>query len=254
MLHICLPAYNEEKGVDRLIRRIKQSMERANADYRIIVYDDGSEDNTVERVQSCMAEAPIELMEGGVNHGLAAAMRSLIETVVSSNAKPDDIIIVLDADETHNPEHIMKMVDRIHDGFDVVVASRFRPDSRVVGVPAYRQILSKGASTLMKILFPIKGIRDYTSGYRAYRVAMLLKAKERFGDKLFEGSGFSCMAELLIKMRSLDLLAMEIPIVLRYDWKQGPSKMPLATTILSTLKLLLQLRFNTSRPEKKTIH
>ena len=247
MLHICLPAYNEGNGVDRLIRRIKQSMERAGVDhYRIIVYDDGSEDNTIEQVRSCMADAPIELIEGGVNRGLAVAMRNLIEAVISSDAKPDDIILVLDADETHNPEHILKMVERIHDGFDVVVASRFRPDSRVVGVPTYRNILSVGASILMKILFPIKGIRDYTCGYRAYRLEILLRAKERFGDRLFEGRGFSCMAELLIKLRSLDLLAMEIPIVLRYDWKQGPSKMPLTKTIISTLKLILQLRLGRS--------
>jgi dolichol-phosphate mannosyltransferase len=178
-------------------------------------------------------------------------MRNLIETVISSDAEPDDIIVVLDADETHNPEHIMKMVERIHDGFDVVVASRFRPDSRVVGVPTYRHMLSVGASILMKILFPIKGIRDYTCGYRAYRLEILLRAKERFGDRLFEGKGFSCMAELLIKLRSLDLLAMEIPIVLRYDWKQGPSKMPLTKTIISTLKLLIQLRLGGSETPKK---
>lgn len=243
MLHICLPAYNEGLGVARLIGWIKQSMERANLDYSILIYDDGSEDNTIEQVRSCMDGTPLELIEGKSNKGLAVAMRNLIERVMESDAHPDDIIIVLDADETHNPGHIMKMVDRIHDGFDVVVASRFRADSRVVGVPAYRQLLSVGASILMKILFPIKGIRDYTCGYRAYKLEILLKAKEKYGDRLFEGKGFACMAELLIKLRPLDLLAIEIPIVLRYDWKQGKSKMPLGSTIISTLRLLLELRF-----------
>jgi dolichol-phosphate mannosyltransferase len=218
-------------------------MERANLDYSILIYDDGSEDNTIEQVRSCMDGTPLELIEGKSNKGLAVAMRNLIERVMESDAHPDDIIIVLDADETHNPGHIMKMVDRIHDGFDVVVASRFRADSRVVGVPAYRQLLSVGASILMKILFPIKGIKDYTCGYRAYRVEILGRAKEKFGDRLFEGEGFSCMAELLIKLRSLNLLAVEVPLVLRYDKKLSKSKLPLLRTIVSTLKILIQLRF-----------
>jgi dolichol-phosphate mannosyltransferase len=219
-------------------------MDRAKTDHKIVVYDDGSDDRTVEEVRSCTKDAPLELIEGKVNQGLASAMRNLIEHVVSSDAKMEDIIVVLDADETHNPEHIIKMVDRIHDGFDVVVASRFRADSRVVGVPVYRQMLSMGASILMKTLFPIKGIRDYTCGYRAYRVDILQKAKGKFGDRLFEGKGFSCMAELLIKLRSLNLLAVEVPIVLRYDLKLSKSKLPLAVTIISTLKILIRLRFS----------
>ena len=243
MLHICLPAYNEGKGIARLIRRIKQCMDRISIAYKIIVYDDGSDDNTVEEVRSCITDAPMELIEGKMNQGLASAMRNLIEHVLSSEANLEDILIVLDADETHNPEHIIKMVDRIHDGFDVVVASRFRPDSRVVGVPAYRQILSTGASIVMKILFPLKGIRDYTCGYRAYRLKILLKAREKFGDNLFEGKGFSCTAELLIKLRSLNPLAVEVPIALRYDLKLSKSRLPLATTIISTLRILLKLRF-----------
>lgn len=246
MLHICLPAYNEGKGIAKLIERIQQAMERLNTEYRIMVYDDGSDDNTVEQVRLCADSASVELIEGKINRGLATAMRNLIERVIASNAKPDDIILVLDADETHNPQHMIKMVDRIHDGFDVVVASRFRGDSRMVGVPVYRHMLSIGASILMKILFPTKGIRDYTSGYRAYRLEILLKAKEKFGDRLFEGKGFSCMAELLIKLRSVGLLAVEVPIVLRYDWKSGKSKMPLISTIFSTLVLVVRLRFKSS--------
>ncbi|GAB4355220.1 MAG: hypothetical protein Kow0099_39210 [Candidatus Abyssubacteria bacterium] len=214
------------------------------------MYDDGSTDGTAELVRSCMNKAPIELIEGKVNQGLATGMRTLIETVMSANPDPNDIIIVLDADETHNPEHIMKMVDRIHDGFDVVIASRFRPDSRVVGVPWRRQMLSAGASMLMKILFPIKGVRDYTCGYRAYRTEILMRARQAFGPALFEGKGFSCMAELLIKLRSLNLLAVEIPIVLRYDRKAGASKMPLSSTIASTLGILIKLRTKGLSPEK----
>ena len=75
----------------------------------------------------------------------------------------------------------------------------------------------------MRILFPIKGVKDYTCGYRAYSINCLRRAYEKFGEHLIQEDSFACMAELIIKLRSINLSAVEIPIILRYDQKYGKS-------------------------------
>ena len=154
----------------------------------------------------------------------------------------DDIAVVLDSDNTHNPEHIYQMANKIRDGFNVAIASRYLKDSRIVGVTSFRQFLSIVASWMMRILFPIKGVRDYTCGYRAYSLECLRNAYEKFGDRLIEEKGFACMAELLIKLRSLRVLAVEVPLILRYDQKEGESKMEIIKTIKRTILMLLRLK------------
>jgi dolichol-phosphate mannosyltransferase len=189
---------------------------------------------------------PITIVDGGTNRGLGWAMRRLLETTLEMAAGGDadeDIAFVLDADDTHNPEHMLQMAQRIQNGFDIVIASRFRSDSRTVGVPFYRMVLSRGASRLMRLVFPIKGVRDYTCGYRAYRMSMLKHAEEVYGERLFEETGFACMVELLLKLRKLNILAVEIPLVLRYDLKPGESKIKIMSTIVHTLRLIMRLRF-----------
>jgi dolichol-phosphate mannosyltransferase len=73
-------------------------------------------------------------------------------------------------------------------------------------------------------------------------VAILQKAFEKYGDRLIEETGFACMAELLIKLRSLDVLAVEVPLVLRYDQKSGTSKMNVLQTVKRTLSMISRLR------------
>ena len=94
----------------------------------------------------------------------------------------------------------------------------------------------------MRLIFPIKGVKDYTCGYRAYSIQCIRMVKEKFGENLIEEKGFACMAELLIKLRTMNPLVVEIPLVLRYDQKGGVSKMNVHKTIYRTLKMLLRLK------------
>ncbi|HHT9126295.1 MAG TPA: glycosyltransferase family 2 protein [Candidatus Brocadiia bacterium] len=246
MIYILLPTYNEEQSVEPLLLRIKKGMSKRNYQYFVVVYNDGSTDNTSEILKRNVHDIPLVVIGEMGNKGLGYAMKSLVNKVLELSTDDDDITIVLDADNTHNPEHIFRMVDDISDGFDIVIASRFLRDSRTLGVPKYRNLLSIIASYLMKILFPIKGVRDYTCGYRAYRVGLLRNAKNIYGDALITERGFACMAELLIKLRRLGILAVEIPLVLKYNLKGGKSKMDVPVTILKTLRLIWRSLFRRS--------
>ena len=217
-------------------------MVQRGLNYRIIAYNDGSTDNSDEILSRCTKTTPIISLGSTENKGLGIALFQLLKEAIKISQDEDDIVIVLDSDNSHNPEHIYHMVNKARDGFDVVIASRYLKDSRIVGVSKFRQFLSYNASCIMRLLFPIKGVKDYTCGYRAYSIACLKKAFNKFGEKLIEEHGFACMAELLIKLKTLNILAVEIPLVLRYDYKGGESKMELQKTIIKTLRRILILK------------
>jgi dolichol-phosphate mannosyltransferase len=243
LIYVLLPTYNEEHSIEPLLSRIKRGMTKRNYQYSVVVYDDGSTDNTAEILnKNVHGITSLVVIGEKENRGLGHAMNSLVNKTLKLSLDDDDVAVVLDADNTHNPEHIFRMVDNINDGFDVVIASRFLKNSRIVGVPKYRNLLSIVASYLMKVLFPIKGVKDYTCGYRAYRVGLLREAKNIYKDSLITEQSFACMAELLIKLRGMNILAVEVPLVLRYDRKGGESKMKIMKTIISTLSMILKFK------------
>lgn len=244
MIFILLPVFNEEKNLEPFFQKIKKGMESRGLTYQLTAYNDGSTDNSLKVLNGLKNEVPLRVIGKSENKGIGFAFKTLFEEVFKISKDEDDIAVVLDSDNTHNPEHIYHMVNKIRDGFDVVIGSRYLKDSRVVGVSFFRQFLSHGASWLMRIIFHIKGVKDYTCGYRAYHIGFLKKAFSKYGDKLIEEKGFACMAELLIKLRGMNVLAVEVPLVLRYDQKIGESKMEIIKTIRKTLQMLIKLKYS----------
>jgi dolichol-phosphate mannosyltransferase len=237
MVTVVLPAYNEGKGIRVLLDEIDATMKEAMTEYRAVVVDDGSADDTADRVKEAGRDRPIALVEHGENRGLAEAVRTGLLASLR-DAQPGDVIVTMDADSTHPPALIQRMVRSIREGCDVVIASRYRPGARVVGVPLLRRILSYGASLLFRLVFPVPGVKDYTCGYRAYRASCLQQAFDRYGDAFISTTGFTCMADILLRLRTMDLVMGEVPLLLRYDLKDGASKMDIGRTIRDTLALM----------------
>jgi len=237
MILIVLPAYNEAEGLPALLRSIRQVMEESRLEYKVVVVDDGSSDGTWDAILRHASEMPLVPVRHETNRGLAEALRSGLQVAVGQ-AAPTDVIVTMDADNTHAPGLVMRMLGLIREGHDLVIGSRYVAGARVVGVPFHRRVLSGGASLLMRTVFPIKGARDYTCGFRAYRASILQAAFARYGEGLISQKGFSCMVDILLKMRRLDPIVTEVPLILRYDLKHGMSKMRAAHTIVDTLVLM----------------
>jgi dolichol-phosphate mannosyltransferase len=239
---VVLPAYNEGPNLGSLFSGIDACMGGAKLPYEVVLVDDGSSDITADVLDECGRKYPLTVLQHPQNCGLAETFRDgLLEAL--RRAEDTDAIVTMDADGTHIPRVILEMMALIEGGCDVVVASRFRPGATVCGVPAYRQGLSVGASWLCRMLFPTHGIRDFTCGYRAIRASVLKKALRKYGQQqLFDAHGFSCTMDLLLKLRGMKIVFGETPINLRYDLKEGKSKMHVSSTILVTLALMFRRR------------
>jgi dolichol-phosphate mannosyltransferase len=239
---IVLPAYNEEQNIGRLLDRIVDALDEERLRYQVIIVDDGSSDGTAGAIERYGGQAPVTLYRHDTNQGLGATIRDGLY-YASKLAGDEDTVITMDADETHTPGLILRMVRMIREGHDVVIASRYQPGARVRGVSLFRRFLSYGASMLFRIVFATSGVRDFTCGYRAYRGSVLRQAIATYGDEFVEASGFQCMIDILLKLRGLNVIFGEVPLILRYDLKQGKSKMPIARTIGQSLALLVRRRF-----------
>ena len=238
---IVLPAYDEAPGLADLLVGIDDAMFQAGLAYRVVVVDDGSRDGTLAVAEEHAQRLPIEIVRHVQNEGLGAALRDgLMRAAELASAR--DVLVTMDADQSHTPQLILRMVQTLREGHDVVIASRFQPGSRVMGVPGHRRFLSRWGSVLLQLVFPIPGVRDYTCGYRAYRAGVLQEVLRLRGPALFEQTGFQCMVDILLQLRRLELICGEVPLVLRYDLKQGPSKMRVGKTIRDTLSLLVRRR------------
>jgi dolichol-phosphate mannosyltransferase len=239
---IVLPAYNEALALPPLLDSLIENMTEDGRKFEIVVVNDGSKDNTTEVLQGYINRSlPVRMLINDPNRGLAETIkRGLLEAL--GQADSHDIIITMDADNTHPAGLALRMIRLIREGNDVVIASRYREGSYIRGLSMFRRFLSFGASWLFRVVFPIRGVRDYTCGYRAYRVEALQELQRREGNNFIKEKGFACMVEILLSLRKLDLIFTEVPMVLRYDLKPGRSSMQVFKTIRQTLALLVRKR------------
>jgi dolichol-phosphate mannosyltransferase len=232
-----LPAYNEGKNLEALIDSIHTTMVRNNFSYRIVVIDDGSGDDTLDIAKNLSISLPIDIIIHPQNMNLGQTIKDGL-TYVNNYDDPEDIIITMDADNSHPPDLAKEMISEIAGGADLVVASRYEKGGAEIGLMFYRSIFSRTINKILQIIFPLPNIKDYTCGYRAYSAQLLLKAFDYYHDQFITERGFTCMAEILIKLRPFIKTASEVPLVLRYDLKQGKSKMKVIHTIIGYLFLI----------------
>lgn len=257
MLFVVLPAFNEEAGLKELLDDIESSCRGIPT--RIIVVNDASTDFTFQIAKEYAREFPnVHVLSHEMNKGLGGALMTGFEYVfglrenlkrserelVQSRAS-EDVIVTMDADNTHPADRIPLMLTQIYSGADLVVASRYAPGGEQHGLNLMRRTLSWGAGKVMSFFFPVAGLKDYSCGYRAYRASTLERVYQNYGDQMIENRSFAAMVELLVKVVGFCQEVREIPFSLHYEKKKGKSKMRVFATIIGYFSLIMRLRKET---------
>ena len=186
-------------------------------------------------------KAKIILIQHEVNKGLSTTLNDIFYET-AKRVVEEDVIVTMDADDTHDPKYIEQMVREITLGHNFVVASRFQKGSKEMGYPKYKIFLSACINLVLKICFPVRRLRDYTTGYRAYKGEIIKNLVRDHGRNVITAKGFAGLAETLIKMRKYGLKVKEIPLVYRYDLKRGLSKLKLWTTVREYARLIFKAK------------
>src|SRR5689334_14876485 len=191
---VVLPIYNEEANLRQLLERIDEHLSDSFISYRVVVIDDGSTDRTAEILDEYSRRQPIDIHRHSVNQGLGAALRDGL-SLAGRIAEDKDIVITMDADETHTPGLILRMVRMMREGHNVVIALRYQRGSVVRRLALNRRINSRLGSLLLRVILTISGVRNYTCGYRAYRADVLKSAMTKYGKHFVDQEGFQCMVD-----------------------------------------------------------
>ncbi len=238
-----LPAYNEESALPKLLDKLVVLYDKFDGNFNVVVVNDGSTDGTGEVLKQYASEYPfVSSIDHPVNKGLGEGMKTLFHYCLE-HFDDHDVLITLDADNTHNPIIIPSLVAKLeNEQLDIVIASRFTPGGKEIGLSLSRKFYSRGAKLFFKLFYPITNISDYSCGFRAYRLSYVRKAFHYYDDEVITSNGFECMVEILARFSKIGVKAGEYPLVLEYNLKETASKMRVARTISGYFKLLTKVK------------
>jgi len=236
-LAVVLPMYNEAGNVAPLLERLQAVRDRSGLDLVALAVDDGSRDATLERLEDLATQyAFLRVVRHERNRGMAAALRTGIATAIAERSPGFDAVAFMDADLTHAPEDLPRLVAPIVDNrADFVLGSRYVPGGRMRGVPWARQAISIVGNAAVRRLLKVP-IGDLTSGFRAARTDVLRAIS-------LEERGFGIQLEGTVKIHRAGFRVAEVPITLGVR-KSGYSKMAYTRSFwLAYARLITRLFF-----------
>jgi len=226
-LSVILATYNEKENIEDMINRVDRECRKNGISAEIIVVDDNSPDGTAKIVRRMMEKKKnVRLIVRHKKEGLGAALfhgyREAKGRIIGSS----------DSDLSIDPKYIPVIYKKIQSGYDVVTGSRYMSQSRVVGKPAYKVWVSKGAALVASILLNMR-LHDYTLNFRFF--------KRRALPKKLKSTGNVLLAEFLYSAKKNGFKIGEVPITF-VERTRGKSKMKLGREILRFLIGMLKLR------------
>lgn len=196
----------------------------------VLVVDDGSDDGTVELVESFTKANPtrVALLARDQKMGLGKAY---CDGFAWGLAHGYGALGEMDADLSHNPDVVEAFLIGL-EGFDVIIGSRYVPGGRTLHWPLSRHVLSRGAGIYVRMLTGIP-VADPTAGFRAYRREVI----ETIGLDSIETNGYAFQVEMALKSWLAGYQILEVPIVFT-ERQYGVSKMSFAITKEAIIKVL----------------
>ncbi|MFZ0014526.1 MAG: polyprenol monophosphomannose synthase [Acidimicrobiia bacterium] len=208
---VALPTYNEAENLPDIAPRILAH------GYRLLIIDDGSPDGTGDIADDLAAGDPrVTVLHREKKLGLGPAYAAGFDRALEDGA---EVVIEMDADFSHDPADLPRLVEAIDHGADVAIGSRYVPGGDTPDWPLGRRLISKGGNLYARIMLGIP-TRDATAGFRAFRAGAL----RALPYDTAEASGYGFQVEMAWRAHQLGLQVVEVPISFR-DRTRGTSKM-----------------------------
>jgi len=211
---VILPTYCEARNIEGLIREI----EDLGLNLLLFVIDDSSPDGTAETVRRLQREYPnILLLVRSTKLGLGTAITDGFKAILSSK-NPPSYVVTMDADYSHNPKDIRRLLRIAKKGCDLVIGSRYCKGGKTVNWSFIRLVISKIANFVASEVIGAK-VRDCTSGLRCYSTSFIRSILPELHSQTYEIQietvRQACLRGLRIK---------EVPITFT-NRKEGKSKL-----------------------------
>ena len=210
---IVLPTYNERENIAALLTAVRE----VSSEIEVLVVDDNSPDGTAELAREIGHRlGAVTVLDRAAKEGLGSAYRAGFVKVLDEGY---DVVITMDADMSHDPAVIPRMLELIDDGADAVVGSRYVTGGGTTDWPVRRQLLSRWGNAYTRLILGLP-TRDCTSGFRAYRASALAAIEPDSTG----AEGYAFLTELVRRLTRQGYAIAETPIIFR-DRTLGKSKM-----------------------------
>ena len=236
MIYVCIPVHDEASTVGVLLWKIRKVMGEFGRDYKIVVHDDASDDDTVQVLERYRRSLPLTVLRSEERLGYGRSVERLLRHVADVAPYPKrDCAVVIQGDFTENPEDMVSLIKVLEGGADIVAGHEegSRPDA-----PDGVRWTRRFAGVFLKGLLRKSPVSDPFSGMRAYRVIVLRKAYRDVaeGGFLVRSEGWAANVEILGHLPYARRVA-EAPLTFRYDLRRRPSRFKAFQTCMSLARL-----------------
>ncbi|MBS3783381.1 MAG: polyprenol monophosphomannose synthase [Anaerolineae bacterium] len=210
---VVVPTYNERENIESLVIQVLA----LPIDASVIIVDDDSPDGTGVIADRLAEEHPgrLEVVHRSGKLGLGTAHVAGFEQALSKDV---ELICTMDADFSHNPAYIPEIVERICQGYDLVIGSRYVEGGGTAGCTTSRKLLSWVANFFARATLGLS-VHDATAGFRCYRREVL----EEVDIGTIRADGYSFLIEMLYRVQRMGWQVGETPILFE-NRRQGVSK------------------------------
>ncbi|MFP5333403.1 MAG: polyprenol monophosphomannose synthase [Acidimicrobiia bacterium] len=211
LVTVVVPTYNERDNLPHLAAAVRLH------GYRLLVVDDGSPDGTGTVADAIAAPDPyMDVLHRREKQGLGPAYAAGFDRVLAGDT---EVVVEMDADFSHNPEDLPRLVQAVEDGADLAIGSRYVPGGGTPDWPPHRRFLSRGGNLYARWMLAIP-VRDATAGFRAFRADAL----RTLPYTTAQASGYGFQVEMAMRAYEAGMRIVELPVIFR-DRTSGTSKM-----------------------------
>ena len=210
---VVIPTYNESENIERMVQRVHECLPEAG----VLVVDDGSPDGTADLVEATAPGYPdVHLLRRSGKSGLGSAYRAGFAWGLERGY---DAFVEIDADFSHDPAALPRVVAPLADGFDVSIGSRYVEGGSIPNWAWHRHLLSRGGNVYASVMLGL-GVADSTAGYRCYSADIL----RRLDLERIRAEGYGFQIEMTYRAKQHGARIKEVPISF-VDREAGTSKM-----------------------------